>query len=219
MAEDGTSVEPTVEPTQTEPTQVQEPTDTSDQVQTPDQTDTPEPPQGITDSLLDGGEGDQAPEPTVQAAPEAYEPFDVDGQQFSEDQVEGFATTARELGLSQENAQKMFAAMVPTAREYMMNDLKAKSQEWASLTAKDPEIGGANFEANKGIAKQAYAQYTTPELRAILTGSGLGNHPEVVRLFYRIGKSMQQDTGVTGGASAPAGTRRRYPKSNMVVDE
>lgn len=219
MAEDGTSVEPTVEPTQAEPTQATEPTDTTDQAATPAQTDTPEPPSALTDSLLDGGEGDQTAEPTPQVAPDAYEPFDVDGQQFSEDQVEGFASTARELGLSQENAQKMFAAMVPTAREYMMNDLAAKSKEWASLTAKDPEIGGANFEANKGVAKQAYAQFTTPELRAILTGSGLGNHPEVVRLFYRIGKSMQQDTGVTGGASAPAGVRRRYPNSNMVVDE
>lgn len=177
-----------------------------------------ETPDELKGSVLDDGvnEPEKAPQST---APEAYQPFDIDGKAFPEDQLSGFATAARELGLSQENAQKILSTVVPTAREYLVKDLAVKTKEWASLTAKDPEIGGANFEANKGIAKQAYAHFTTPELRAILTGSGLGNHPEVVRLFYRIGKTMQQDSGVTGGASAPAGVRRRYPNSNMVVDE
>ena len=95
---------------------------------------------------------------------------------------------------------------------------QAKSREWASLSEKDPEIGGANFKANVGVANSALKQFATPEFTALLRGSGLGAHPEVVRVFYRIGKAMQQDHGVTGSASAPAGARRRYPKSNMVVD-
>lgn len=223
MAEDGNPVEP-VEPTKpTEPAEPAtpaggegNPTDPAPAATDP-ATGATEPQEGMP-SLLDGGEGEGEPK-AAPTAPEAYEPFDIDGQQFSEEQVQGFAATARELGLSQENAQKMFATMVPTAREYLMKDLVAKSKEWASLSAKDPEIGGADFEAKRGIASQAYKHYATPELRAILNGSGLGAHPEVVRLFYRIGKTMQQDTGVTGSASAPAGVRRRYPKSNMIVDE
>lgn len=220
MAEDGTPVDP-VEPTEpTEPAAPAggegNPTDPAPAATEP-ATGATEPQEGMP-SLLDGGDGEGESEGTP-TAPEAYEPFDIDGQQFSEEQVQGFAATARELGLSQENAQKMFASMVPTAREYLMKDLMVKSKEWASLSAKDPEIGGADFEAKRGIASQAYKHYATPELRAILNGSGLGAHPEVVRLFYRIGKTMQQDTGVTGSASAPAGVRRRYPKSNMVVDE
>lgn len=225
MAEDGNPVEP-VKPT--EPTEPAEPatpaggegnpTDPAPTATDP-ATGATEPQEGMP-SLLDDGKDEGKGEPeAAPTAPEAYEPFDIDGQQFSEEQVQGFAATARELGLSQENAQKMFASMVPTAREYLMKDLVAKSKEWASLSAKDPEIGGADFEAKRGIASQAYKHYATPELRAILNGSGLGAHPEVVRLFYRIGKTMQQDTGVTGSASAPAGVRRRYPKSNMIVDE
>lgn len=217
MAEDGTPVETTATQTETTPPASAETTPSVEQNPTDQGTESTESAPEITDSLLDDGEGAEG-EVAPPAAPEAYEPFDVDGQQFSEDQVQGFAATARELGLSQEKAQKMFSAMVPTARQYMMNDLVAKSKEWAAATAKDPEIGGANFEANKGIAKQAYSHFTTPELRAILTGSGLGNHPEVLRLFYRVGLTMQQDKGVAGSASAPAGVRRRYPKSNMIPD-
>lgn len=220
MAEDGTPVDP-VEPTApANPTAPEggegNPTDPAPAA-TAQATDATEPTADMPSLLGEGdqNDGDQKP---AQAAPEAYEPFDVEGQQFTEAQLEGFAATAKELGLSQENAQKMLAAMVPTARQYLVDDLKAKSQEWASLSEKDPEIGGANFKANVGVANQALKQFATPEFTALLRGSGLGAHPEVVRVFYRIGKAMQQDRGVTGSASAPAGARRRYPKSNMVVD-
>ena len=220
MAEDGTPVDP-VEPTApANPTAPEggegNPTEPA-QEPTAQATGATEPTADMPSLLGEGdqNDGDQGP---AQTAPEAYEPFDVEGQQFTEAQLEGFAATAKELGLSQENAQKMLAAMVPTARQYLVDDLKAKSQEWASLSEKDPEIGGANFKANVGVANQALKQFATPEFTALLRGSGLGAHPEVVRVFYRIGKAMQQDHGVTGSASAPAGARRRYPKSNMVVD-
>lgn len=221
MAEDGTTVDP-VEPTEPAKSATSEggegnPTDPAPAA-TAQATDATEPTADMPSLLGEGdqNDGDQKP---AQAAPEAYEPFDVEGQQFTEAQLEGFAATAKELGLSQENAQKMLAAMVPTARQYLVDDLKAKSHEWASLSEKDPEIGGANFKANVGVANQALKQFATPEFTALLRGSGLGAHPEVVRVFYRIGKAMQQDHGVTGSASAPAGARRRYPKSNMVVDD
>ena len=220
MAEDGTPVDP-VNPV--EPTKPAAPAGGEGNPTDPAPAAT-EPATGATEPTADMpsllGEGDQndGDQKPAQAAPEAYEPFDVEGQQFTEAQLEGFAATAKELGLSQENAQKMLAAMVPTARQYLVDDLKAKSQEWASLSEKDPEIGGANFKANVGVANQALKQFATPEFTALLRGSGLGAHPEVVRVFYRIGKAMQQDHGVTGSASAPAGARRRYPKSNMVVD-
>lgn len=221
MAEDGTIVDPAepTKPTAPVPPEGGEgnPTEPA-QESTAQATDATEPTADMPSLLgeADQNDGDQG---SAQAAPEAYEPFDVEGQQFTEAQLEGFAATAKELGLSQENAQKMLAAMVPTARQYLVDDLKAKSHEWASLSEKDPEIGGANFKANVGVANQALKQFATPEFTALLRGSGLGAHPEVVRVFYRIGKAMQQDHGVTGSASAPAGARRRYPKSNMVVDD
>lgn len=169
----------------------------------------------VIGSILDSGETDTAPA----GAPEAYDVFkDSDGNEYGADQVAAFAEVAKELNLTQESAQKVFGAMVPAAREYLQKDLVAKAKGWAEATKSDPEIGGANFKVNKGIAASAYRQYATPELRAILGASGLSNHPEVVRLFLRIGKSMQQDHGVAGSASSPAMKRRRYPNSNMVAD-
>lgn len=179
------------------------------------------------DTLL--GSGDQAAEEaepqtqeqeTAQSAPETYEAFrDVNGNEYTPESVQQFADAAKSVGLSQENAQKLFEAMVPTARAHMMNDLRSKAEQWALDCEKDPEIGGANFGANKAVAISAYREFATPELRTILNASGLGNHPEVVRHFFRLGKTLQQDSGVHGNASANPPKRRRYPNSNMVVDD
>lgn len=220
MAEEGTQ-------------QVQEPVesaaqDTASQESTQDQqAQTAQKEENLMDSTLLGSEPEPAESAPEQAkaepaseAPEAYTAFtDVNGQEYAPESVQQFTEAAKSAGLSQEKAQALFQAMVPTAREHMMNDLRSKAQQWAKDCEKDPEIGGASFGANKAVAISAYQHFATPELRAILNASGLGNHPEVVRHFYRLGKTMQQDTGVHGGASSAPEQRRRYPNSNMVVDE
>lgn len=152
--------------------------------------------------------------------PETYEAFkDVDGNEYSPDSVRQFSEAAKKVGLSQEKAQTLFEAMVPTAKAHMMSDLRSKAEQWALDCEKDPEIGGANFGANKAVAIAGYREFATPELRTILNASGLGNHPEVVRHFYRLGKTLQQDKGVYGNASTAPQRRRRYPKSDLIPDE
>ena len=207
-------VEPT-EPTQPSPTSTQ----TEPQSQPADgaQTDPQSDQSDIPDALASAPDT-QSAEP--EGAPETYATFtDANGKEYAPELVQGFTDVARKLGLSQEKAQKMFGAFVPTAEKYMHDDLVEKAKGWFAESEKDSEFGGERFKENLGIAKQAYKQYASPKLQKILNASGLGSHPEVVRLFYRIGLTMQQDHGVQGGTSAPAAPRRRYPKSNMVVDE
>lgn len=175
---------------------------------------------GSGDQAAQEGESQTQEQETAQSAPETYEAFrDVNGNEYTPESVQQFADAAKSVGLSQENAQKLFEAMVPTARAHMMNDLRSKAEQWALDCEKDPEIGGANFGANKAVAISGYREFATPELRTILNASGLGNHPEVVRHFFRLGKTLQQDSGVHGNASANPPKRRRYPNSNMVVDD
>ena len=42
---------------------------------------------------------------------------------------------------------------------------------------------------------------STPELVAALDSTGLGNHPELVRMCVRIGKAMREDTFHTGSGT------------------
>lgn len=63
----------------------------------------------------------------------------------------------------------------------------------------DKEIGGDKLTANIGMAQKALDQFGTPELRTYLEQTGLGNHPDLVRCFMKIGKSMGEDSMVMAG--------------------
>ena len=67
------------------------------------------------------------------------------------------------------------------------------------------------------VLKKALDQFGTPELRALLNDSGMGNNPEVIRAFYRVGKAISEDKFV-GGKAAPVDAndaRSLYPNSNL----
>ena len=166
-------------------------------------------------TLLNQGE-QQAAEAAAQV-PESYEAFtDAQGNPVSNDDFKGFTEAAKSVGLSQENAQKMFTAMYGEADNYVRRRTQEFAAQWAEQSKADPEFGGANFNQNMGQIAAAYRQFATPELKQLLDASGLGNHPEVMRLFYRVGKALSQDTGVRA-QGAPEQQHRMFPKSNMVV--
>lgn len=192
---------------------------TTETTQTPaadTQTQTTDPAPAVTEqTLLNQGE-QQAAEAAAQV-PESYEAFtDAQGNPVSNDDFKGFTEAAKSVGLSQENAQKMFTAMYGEADNYVRRRTQEFAARWAEQSKADPEFGGANFNQNMGQIAAAYRQFATPELKQLLDASGLGNHPEVMRLFYRVGKALSQDTGVRA-QGAPEQQHRMFPKSNMVV--
>lgn len=168
-------------------------------------------------SLMDEGKPPQdggAP----QGAPENYDAFKApDGREFKPEDVSGFVDAAKKAGFSQEQAQDMFGAMFPIADSYLRETLTKQVQAWTEQAKNDSEYGGANLNANLGMAKSAYDKFASPGLKQVLRASGLDNHPEMIRLFVRVGRTLSQDTGVQGSAARPEKVIR-YPKSNMVED-
>jgi hypothetical protein len=147
-------------------------------------------------------------------APEHYAEFDMgDYGKLSEESAKDFGAAARELGLSQEKAQKLVSSMTPAVAAHLQQKLAGYANEWIASAKADTEIGGANFDRNLGVAKLAYDKYATPELKKVLAVSGLGCNPEVLRLFYRVGKTLQQDQGVGAGNGPQAQPFVRYPNT------
>lgn len=60
---------------------------------------------------------------------------------------------------------------------------------WADRSRADPEIGGA--EALQ-VARSMVSEFGKPSLKRTLDQTGLGNHPEVIRLLTRAGKALQK---------------------------
>lgn len=162
----------------------------------------------------EAGQAEQPAEPAAkpeekpaepEGAPEAYEFVPPEGHVLDDGVIGKFSEVAKELNLSQTNAQKVLDVMAPAIAERQQAALQAMTAEWADSARADKEFGGDKLDENLAIAKTALEKFATPEFRTLLNDTGLGNHPEVLRVFVRAGKAISPDTVVTGKqAPAPA---------------
>lgn len=145
----------------------------------------------------------KAPEVKNEGAPETYEFKTPEGLKLDETVVAEFSTVAKELGLPQDAAQKIIDKLAPKIAERSATAQKdaiaALQTEWTNSTKADKEFGGDKLDANLSVAKKALDAFGTPELRTLLNETGLGNHPEIIRAFYRAGKTISEDSFVPGG--------------------
>lgn len=124
--------------------------------------------------------------------PETYEFSVPEGVALDADLTSEFTALAKEDGLSQERAQKYIDLGVKLASAGTQ-DFAKQVEGWVEQAKNDPEFGGDKYEASVGIGREAYARLATPDLKQFLETTGLGNHPEVIRLFYRIGRDSSEE--------------------------
>lgn len=152
-------------------------------------------------------EGDKPKDDGEQkGAPEQYEEFAApEGVQLDAELVGDFKTIAKELNLSQKDAQRVVdlgPKLMQKLQGHQAEAFARVRQTWADEAKADKEYGGEAFAENLGAAKKALDSFGTPELRTLLNESGIGNHPEVIRFMVRAGKAISSDTFVAGERSA-----------------
>lgn len=165
-----------------------------------------------TEAPKDEAQKSVAPEKYELKAPEGF--AELDGAL-----VESFEPLAREMNLTNESAQKLVETMMPKVVERLTAHSTAAWETtlagWVETAKTDAEIGGEALPQNLQSAQRALDRFASPELRALLdyrsdanpNGLGLGNHPELVRVFARIGKAMADDKFVTSNSAAGTGPR------------
>lgn len=128
-----------------------------------------------------------------------------DGSLLDTKAPERIAEFAKKHGLSQEAAEAVLDGQHEAVRGYkqtqesQFNDMKAR---WVDEVTNDKEIGGEAFAQNVEVAKRALDRFATPDFKKALESTGFGNHPELVRIFYRIGKAMKADNVILSGTQA-----------------
>ena len=160
--------------------------------------------QGTTEAA----ESTETTEGEAQGAPESYEDFtSEDGVTPDPENVESFKAMAKEMNLSQTQAQQLYDMGVKLTKQVGDAQQAAHAEaltQWAQAARTDKEFGGEKFDANLGVGKAALDKLGTPELQTLLNESGLGNHPEVIRLLYKAGRALGDDNFVPGGRTGPA---------------
>lgn len=138
-----------------------------------------------------------------QGAPEQYADFTVpDGLEIDADVLSDFKVVAKELGLTQEAAQRLIGLQSGLMERMAAEHQRAVAeqfQRWSDDMRSDKEIGGDNYDAALTTSGKFVEKFGSPEFVALLEDSGLGKNPETIRTFFRAGKALMEDSLVQGG--------------------
>ena len=144
---------------------------------------------------------------TPEGAPDKYEfnakVADAPGE-LDPEVLTAFGEVAKELALPQEAAQKVLDKVAPVIQARQAEQVEKARVEWAEESKSDDEFGGETFNANLEVAKTALNAFGTDPFKQLLSESGLGNHPEVIRFMYRAGKAISEDSYVGNSQGANA---------------
>ncbi|NAW60062.1 MULTISPECIES: hypothetical protein [unclassified Vibrio] len=164
-----------------------------------------------------------------QGAPEAYELQLPEGMELDQELFDKFEPLFRDANLTNEQASKFasaFGEQLPVMMEQVQQDTiksltdtwTAKNQQWIEQLNSDSEFGGKDAKANFNVAKSVIDRFGGDEdgkkaIRSALNETGAGNHPEIMRLLYRVGKAMADDKLADLGESGGKGEVDLYPNS------
>lgn len=150
-----------------------------------------------------GNEPDKKPDEGKPAprAPAEYADFTLpDGATLAPEVKAMLTDAAKNLDLTQEQAQKLVELDLKRNQQFTER-VNAQGTQWLNELPSDKEFGGEKLSENLAIATKAIDAFGTPELKKLLNETRLGNHPELIRVFYRAGKAISQDSRFVAGGS------------------
>ena len=166
--------------------------------------------------------GQQKQEPSTGSVPEKYELKVQDGSLLTPESIEKVSSLAKELGLSNENAQKLLDtenAKIFALQEYQKDAAKKQIEEWRKASLEDKEIGGEHLKQNVELASRVAKQFFSENLVKFLNDSGFGDYPDFVKGMVKIGKAYGEDkiiipNGLGSSATGKSVAQRMFDKSN-----
>lgn len=154
-------------------------------------------------------------------------PDDLGELQIDETKLEAFKETAKELGFTQDQFQKVVEYDLQRQQEAVQEAVDGWNQRvsgWREAARTDKEFGGENYDANVKTAMSAVQKFADPEFKALLKspsddnpdGLAIGNHPAVLRFLNRIGKALSDPSlimgdDVTQSSDVETRLKRMYP--------
>ncbi len=144
-------------------------------------------------------------------APEAYEDFTVpEGLEIDQVAMDSFKDIAKNSNLDQETAQKFVDLYNEQIQKMNQTHIETVGQ-WAKDSENDKEFGGRHFQENLATANKGLKNFFGDGFIQLLTQTGLGNHPEAIRGFHKIGLQLKDGSVVKGAAPKTDPLAAMYP--------
>lgn len=164
------------------------------------------------------GETPKEEKPEAKVVPEKYEIKPPEGMELDSAMLDKFTPVFKEIGLTNEQAQKLAEAYAPyvkasveAQRAESLKSYQGIVEGWKSDAQKE---FGTDLPKNLGLAAKAIDKLGTKEeatkLREVLNETGLGNHPSIIRFFINAGKRLSEDTFVEPSKTTTPGMSAIY---------
>ena len=127
-------------------------------------------------------------------------PETPEGYDFGDDggDLDFYRQATHQLGLTQDQAANMLELYASVEEEQKEAQQKASADFAVESQIELKREWQQNYDAKLDQAQRAFAQFSTPEFNQIMDETGLGNHPEVIKAFAKIGSMIGEDQLVVG---------------------
>ena len=173
------------------------------------------------DGTSDGDSGAEAPDSgsSGNTVPDVYADYSLPEGVSIEEGVLGEANDYfKSNSLTQEQAQRgidLVSKVLQKNVDDQAGAFEQLKQDWRQTSEADPSFGRDKYDENIGLAQSAMEKLGTPELNKLLVDTGIGNHPEMVRLMVSVGGLLKEDNPGGGSPTKPGQDRASilYPSS------
>jgi hypothetical protein len=161
--------------------------------------------------------GKPADPPKPEGAPETYKAFTIpkdmpEGYVLDETVAGAFSEVAKELNLTQDNAQKVIDKLVPVLHAQEQAKTEQAHQGWLKALKADTDLGGSHLDTTVAAMAKVVRTFGDSDLQALLSGP-LGDHPAIARFLVRIEAGLK-DAKLPGG-----GTPEKSPDSGLTQEQ
>jgi len=166
-------------------------------------------------ATTDTGEeaGSDAPE-----VPESYEFNMPEGMELDQALADAATPVFKELGLTQEQANKLtdlWSGQAQAQAQEQSEAFAAQLEKWATELKNDKEVGGEAFDANTATAREAINKLGSDELRELMDSTGIGNNPAMFKFCLAVGKLLVEDQPGSGTLASAPKDREQVMYPNM----
>lgn len=147
-------------------------------------------------------------------APEAYSDFSIpEGHTLDAATLESATPIFRELGLSQDQAQKLvdfYSAKIGEINSQNESFMEQMRTEWRNQLKEDKDIGGKldAVKVNVGRALDRMPEGIREPFKEAMNLTGAGDHPAVIKAMNYFAELVNEGTPVRGDNPSPHGQSR-----------
>ena len=172
--------------------------------QKPDEGKAPEKTEEIAKGDEKGSKTDQEPEALTLKAPEGFEDYQAEFDNFAGD-MDKWQKANPEATLKDALAEaaRRQADLVKAQTTQATEAFNAQIDTWDKQARADKEFGGDDYQKNLSVAASAIKEFA-PNLLPVLQESGLGSHPEMIRFAVKFGQMNLSEARISKAGQSSA---------------